>query len=185
MTIAPTTGEIHWTPDATQAGTFFVIIQVRDGKGGMALQEYQVTVLPRGVDLAVAGVDTSAVTTDTQTLVIGGTVRISIHNQGSSPLSGSFAALVFEDRNGNGDLYDDSFLSDAVGRHIPAEHVYTAIERASARAVELLGGMAFVKSPDVSYLFAASRALAFHPPSRTSIAPAIEDYLMGKPMRVA
>ena len=63
--------------------------------------------------------------------------------------------------------------------------VQQAIERVSARAAELLGGMAFVKSPDVSYLFAASRALAFHPPSRTSVGPAIEGYLMGKPMQVA
>jgi hypothetical protein len=32
---------------------------------------------------------------------------------------------------------------------------------------------------------AASRAIAFHPPSRLSVAPALDDYLMGKPMQVA
>lgn len=63
--------------------------------------------------------------------------------------------------------------------------VQQAIERASARAAELLGGMAFIKSPDVSYLFAAGRALAFHPPSRLSVAPAVDGYLNGKPMQVA
>lgn len=63
--------------------------------------------------------------------------------------------------------------------------VQQAIERTSGRAAELLGGMAFIKSPDVAYLLAAGRALAFHPPSRLSIAPAIDDYLMGKAMRVA
>jgi alkylation response protein AidB-like acyl-CoA dehydrogenase len=63
--------------------------------------------------------------------------------------------------------------------------VQQAIERVSARAAELLGGMAFIKSPDVGYLYAASRALAFHPPSRLSVAPAIDGYLMGKPMQVA
>lgn len=63
--------------------------------------------------------------------------------------------------------------------------VQQAIERISARAAELLGGMAFIGSPDVAYLFAAGRALAFHPPSRLSVAPAIDGYLMGQPMQVA
>ena len=38
--------------------------------------------------------------------------------------------------------------------------------RAAQRAAELLGGLAFIQSPDVGYLLSASRALAFHPPSR-------------------
>jgi len=63
--------------------------------------------------------------------------------------------------------------------------VQQAIERASARAAELLGGMSFIGSPDVAYLLAAGRALAFHPPSRLSVAPALDGYLMGKPMQVA
>jgi alkylation response protein AidB-like acyl-CoA dehydrogenase len=63
--------------------------------------------------------------------------------------------------------------------------VQQAIERVSARAAELLGGMAFISSPDVAYLLAASRAIAFHPPSRLSVAPALDDYLSGKPMQVA
>jgi len=63
--------------------------------------------------------------------------------------------------------------------------VQQAIERISARAAELLGGMAFIGSPDVAYLFAAGRALAFHPPSRLSVASAIDGYLMGQPMQVA
>jgi alkylation response protein AidB-like acyl-CoA dehydrogenase len=44
--------------------------------------------------------------------------------------------------------------------------VQSAIERATTLATELLGGMAFVQSAEVSYLLAASRAIAFHPPSR-------------------
>jgi alkylation response protein AidB-like acyl-CoA dehydrogenase len=63
--------------------------------------------------------------------------------------------------------------------------VQQAIERISARATELLGGMAFIGSPDVAYLLAAGRALAFHPPSRSSVAPALDGYLMGHPMQVA
>jgi len=62
--------------------------------------------------------------------------------------------------------------------------VQQAIERLTARAVELLGGIAFIGSPDVAYFYAASRALAFHPPSRLSVAPAIDAYLMGQPMQV-
>ena len=63
--------------------------------------------------------------------------------------------------------------------------VQRSIEQASARAAELLGGMAFINSPDVAYLLAASRALAFHPPSRLSISPAIDSYLMGNHMSVS
>jgi alkylation response protein AidB-like acyl-CoA dehydrogenase len=63
--------------------------------------------------------------------------------------------------------------------------VQQAIERAVMRAAELLGGMSFIKSPDVAYLMAASRALAFHPPSRLSVAPAVDGYLKGNPMVVA
>lgn len=63
--------------------------------------------------------------------------------------------------------------------------VQQAIERVSVRAAELLGGMAFIKSPDVAYLMSASRALAFHPPSRLSVAPAVDGYLQGNPMQVA
>jgi len=63
--------------------------------------------------------------------------------------------------------------------------VQQAIERASARAAELLGGMAFVGSPDVAYLLSACRALAFHPPSRISVANSLDGFLMGQPMQVA
>ena len=63
--------------------------------------------------------------------------------------------------------------------------VQQAIERIAARAAELLGGMAFIGSPDVAYLMSASRALAFHPPSRISVAPALDGFLKGEPMQVA
>ncbi len=63
--------------------------------------------------------------------------------------------------------------------------VQQAIERAVARATELLGGMAFIRSSEVAYFLAASRALAFHPPSRLSVAEALDVYLQGGPMQVA
>jgi hypothetical protein len=62
--------------------------------------------------------------------------------------------------------------------------VQGAIERATARSVELLGGMAFINSPEVSYLYAAARGLAFHPPSRTSIATALDQHLYGEPLLI-
>jgi len=55
--------------------------------------------------------------------------------------------------------------------------VQGALERISARAVELLGGMTFIGTPEVSYLYTAVRALAFHPPSRTSMSDSLADYL--------
>lgn len=61
--------------------------------------------------------------------------------------------------------------------------VQRAIERASSLAAEILGGQAYIKSSEVSYLLAASRALAFHPPSRTSVAGALSGYLAGQPFR--
>lgn len=63
--------------------------------------------------------------------------------------------------------------------------VQRAIEFTVERASELLGGMAFVSSPEVSYLIASARALAFHPPSRLSIAPSLDYYLMGNSFMMA
>jgi alkylation response protein AidB-like acyl-CoA dehydrogenase len=60
--------------------------------------------------------------------------------------------------------------------------VQQAIERVSVRAAELLGGIAFVTSPEPAYLLAAARALAFHPPSRTSASPGLASYLAGEPL---
>jgi alkylation response protein AidB-like acyl-CoA dehydrogenase len=63
--------------------------------------------------------------------------------------------------------------------------VQQAIERAGARAAELLGGMSFIRSSEVAYFLAASRALAFHPPSRLSISPSIDGYLRGGQLQLA
>lgn len=60
--------------------------------------------------------------------------------------------------------------------------VQRALERASTQAMELLGGMSFVNSFETSYLFAATRGLAFHPPSRSGVSQALIDYLEGEPL---
>ncbi|NES86028.1 MAG: acyl-CoA/acyl-ACP dehydrogenase, partial [Moorea sp. SIO2B7] len=57
--------------------------------------------------------------------------------------------------------------------------VQRAIERAVQTSAELMGGMAFISSGEIAYLLAASRALAFHPPSRVSMASYLDDYLAG------
>ena len=52
-------------------------------------------------------------------------------------------------------------------------------------AAELLGGLAFIRSPDVAYLVAAVRALAFHPPSRGSVAAQMAAYFAGQPLSLS
>ncbi|MFC9241551.1 acyl-CoA dehydrogenase family protein [Streptomyces decoyicus] len=59
--------------------------------------------------------------------------------------------------------------------------VQDAVSDLSGRSAELLGGMAFINSPDVAYRLAAARALAFHPPSRTSTAASMDAYFAGRP----
>jgi alkylation response protein AidB-like acyl-CoA dehydrogenase len=59
------------------------------------------------------------------------------------------------------------------------------IETVAMRCAELLGGMAFIGSPDVSYLLSASRALAFHPPGRIPATRALDEYARGGILDVA
>lgn len=54
-----------------------------------------------------------------------------------------------------------------------------AINRATAAAVEQLGGMAFIGGDDISYFAGASRALAFHPPGRSKNAHLLAEALTG------
>jgi alkylation response protein AidB-like acyl-CoA dehydrogenase len=55
--------------------------------------------------------------------------------------------------------------------------VQGAVERATNLAVELLGGMAFIASDEVAYLLAASRAICFHPISRSAATPLLAAFL--------
>ncbi|MEA5506746.1 acyl-CoA dehydrogenase family protein [Halotia wernerae UHCC 0503] len=77
-----------------------------------------------------------------------------------------------------GDISDGTFTRILFTRYA----VQHTIERVTMGAAELLGGMAFISSNEVAYLLAAARALAFHPPSQSSIAPALDKYLTGKPL---
>ena len=63
--------------------------------------------------------------------------------------------------------------------------VQQAIARASAQAVEMLGGMAYISSDEISYLFATTRALVFHPPSFSSVTESLSNYLYGGEIHIA
>lgn len=83
-------------------------------------------------------------------------------------------------RVNDGDVDNDGLAASLVTRFA----VQDAVNQAVNQAVELLGGMAYVSSSDVAYLAAASHAIAFHPPSRSSIAAGLVDYYAGAPLVV-
>jgi alkylation response protein AidB-like acyl-CoA dehydrogenase len=60
--------------------------------------------------------------------------------------------------------------------------VQAAIERATSLSLEILGGMAFIQSAEISYLLAASRALSLHPPTRLTTGNRLAAYLAGSPL---
>jgi len=74
---------------------------------------------------------------------------------------------------------------DELGRMLFVRYlVQGVIERSTQQAAELLGGMAFVASSEVSYLLSAARALAFHPPSKSAIAQELASHLAGKSLQI-
>ncbi|MEA2450007.1 MAG: hypothetical protein QOG63_1939 [Thermoleophilaceae bacterium] len=75
--------------------------------------------------------------------------------------------------------------ADALGRVLLARYsVQDTVVDAANRAAELLGGMGFIRDADVGYLVAASRPLAFHPPSRWRMEEPLADFLAGQPLRI-
>ncbi|HKN56244.1 MAG TPA: acyl-CoA dehydrogenase family protein [Amycolatopsis sp.] len=82
---------------------------------------------------------------------------------------------------------DDGLTGDAaVSAVLVARYAaQRALRSAADMAAELLGGIAFIRSPDIGYLVAAVRPLAYHPPSRTSTAQALVDYFTGQPLRLS
>jgi len=63
--------------------------------------------------------------------------------------------------------------------------LHGALVRASGWIVEALGGMAFIRSPEVAHLAATVHALALHPPSRRSIASGLMRYHAGEGFSLA
>jgi len=74
---------------------------------------------------------------------------------------------------------NDALLARALYARFATER---AIERVVMPAAAVLGGMAFIESPEIAYLLGATRALAFHPPSRAAAASSIARYLAGCPL---
>ncbi len=58
-----------------------------------------------------------------------------------------------------------------------------AIVDVASRAVEVLGGMAFISSPEVAYLAAACHCVSFHPPSRSSTHRGLAENFAGDVLR--
>jgi alkylation response protein AidB-like acyl-CoA dehydrogenase len=71
---------------------------------------------------------------------------------------------------------NEALLSRALYVRYAAER---AIERSVMAAATAAGGMAFIGSSDVAYLLAATRALAFHPPSFGAAAGPLSRHLAG------
>ncbi|GAA1266424.1 acyl-CoA dehydrogenase family protein [Pseudonocardia aurantiaca] len=63
-------------------------------------------------------------------------------------------------------------------------HAQDTIGLVVRQCVEALGGMAYISSNDVTYLAAASTALAFHPPSRGRMAEPLCGYIAGGPLSI-
>ena len=74
---------------------------------------------------------------------------------------------------------NDALLARALYARFATERV---IEHAAMAAAATLGGMSFIQSPEIAYLLAAVRALAFHPPSRAAAAGPLARYLAGGPL---
>jgi alkylation response protein AidB-like acyl-CoA dehydrogenase len=80
----------------------------------------------------------------------------------------------------DGEVDNDGIAASLVAR-FTVQDLITAVV---GQAVELLGGMAFVSTSDTAYLAAAAHAMAFHPPSRTSMIDGLLDYHAGHPLIV-
>jgi len=94
-------------------------------------------------------------------------------------LEGAAMALDGAARNlDDGDGGNDGLARALIVRFTVAETIRSTV----AKAVELLGGMAFAGSPEVVYLASASHAIAFHPPSQQSSAEALLGWFSGRPV---
>jgi alkylation response protein AidB-like acyl-CoA dehydrogenase len=101
---------------------------------------------------------------------------VSIQIESAAALTEGLARRVMD-----GDTDNDALAAALVTRFAVQELIISTV----GRAVELLGGMAFVSSSDIGYLAAASHAIAFHPPSRTSTVEGLLAYFAGAPLVVA
>jgi len=118
------------------------------------------------------------------------TARV-LHGQRGSVTDRAAVAVAVESTAGQLEgvarAIDDGLSGDeAVSAVLVARYAaQTTLAAAVDLAVELLGGMAFIRSSEVAYLSSAVRALAFHPPSRSSAAEPLLGYLTGGPLELS
>ncbi|MFH8337142.1 acyl-CoA dehydrogenase [Streptomyces sp. AM6-12] len=79
------------------------------------------------------------------------------------------------------EAWDDTLLVRALHARYAAQD---AIARTTPRCLSALGGMAFIGSPDGTYLASAATGLAFHPPSRARMAEPLREHLDGARLRI-
>lgn len=84
------------------------------------------------------------------------------------------AARTLDDGEGG----NDGLAHALITRFTVADTVRSTV----SKAVELLGGMSFVKSSEIAYLAAASHAIGFHPPSRHSSVDTLLGWFDGRPV---
>jgi alkylation response protein AidB-like acyl-CoA dehydrogenase len=97
-------------------------------------------------------------------------------------LEAAMAALENIARRMPAEQRDHQLLGDAL---LVRYAVQDAIARVVPRALELLGGMAFISSDDLGYLAATVNALGFHPPSRTRMAEPLAAFVSGESLAIA
>ncbi|MGH3758282.1 acyl-CoA dehydrogenase family protein [Actinophytocola sp.] len=102
--------------------------------------------------------------------------RLAVRIESAAALTEGVARRMMD-----GETDNDTLAAALVTRYAVQDAIAASVDQ----AVELLGGMAFVGSGDIAYLAAASHAIAFHPPSRTSVAGALVDFYLGYRMVVA
>jgi alkylation response protein AidB-like acyl-CoA dehydrogenase len=91
-------------------------------------------------------------------------------------LEGTARAVAHDELEG-----EEAVVSALIARFAVQE----ALADAASQAMELLGGMDFITNSDHARLAAGVRPLAFHPPSRSSVAEPLVTYLAGGPLQLA
>lgn len=116
MVVNPKTGQLLWAPTAEQVGNHDVSLEVSDGNGGIAIQDFVVCVhdpnandsVVETYDLAVRDIDTSGLSYDGQLLTVSGTISATVVNRGADDIFQPYEVTFFEDTDGN-----EAFSPDA------------------------------------------------------------------------
>lgn len=124
----------------------------------------------------ISGVYVGAASALVERLIVGERATPGLRTQVVTELEGAMLAL----ERAASDLDEGREDNDALARALVARYTtQDAIRRVVAQAVELLGGMGFIRDPDIGYLASACQALAFHPPTRGSVGDALDGFFGG------